>query len=158
MKSERDIPEYERYEEFEQLEEGIGLLAYFTMNFNKSLMRFKPKEIKKTVSLATGKSAYKFIREKADILEKTFNGLKINVYAIENTFFGPEITVTGLITGRDLINQLKDKDLGEYLVIDRKMLKDDVDIFLDDVTLEEVKKGLNSKIVKTGSLGNGFIK
>lgn len=159
VKAEREIPEYTRYENFDQLEDGIGLLAYFTMNFNKSLMRYKPRKQEKTVSLACGKSAYRFIREKAEILENVFEGLKIHVYAIENTFFGPEITVTGLIVGNDLISQLKDKDLGEYLVIDKKMLKEDADVFLDDTTLEDVQKGLNNiKIVKSGSLGDGFIK
>ena len=158
VKAQREIPEYTRYENFDQLEDGIGLLAYFTMYFNKSLMRFKPKKMNKVVSIACGKSAYAFIREKANILESVFDGLKIHVYAIENTFFGPEITVTGLIVGGDLIEQLRDKELGDYLVIDKKMLKEDADIFLDDTTLEEVKKGLNDiKIVKSGSLGEGFI-
>ncbi|MBQ8300171.1 MAG: DUF512 domain-containing protein [Clostridia bacterium] len=158
VKAEREIPDSSRYGNFEQLEDGIGLLAYFTMNFNKSLMRYKPRKIEKTVSIATGKSAYNFIREKADILEKTFDGLKVNVYAIENHFFGPEITVTGLITGGDLIEGLKNKEIGEYLVIDQKMLKDDEDIFLDNLTLEEVKDKLGVEIVKCESLGNGFIK
>ena len=158
VKAERDIPEYERYENFDQLEDGIGLLAYFTMNFNRSLMRFKPRKIERTVSLATGTSAYKFIREKADILEKTFEGLKINVYPIINNFFGPNITVTGLITGGDLIDELKGKELGDYLVLDRKMLKDDEYIFLDDVKLEDVKKALNTKVVLSPSLGEGFIR
>lgn len=158
VKSDRQIPDCTRYGNFEQLEDGIGLLSYFTLEFNKSLMRYKPRNIEKTVSIATGKSAYKFIREKANILEQTFNGLKINVYAIENQFFGPEITVTGLITGSDLISALSDKDLGEYLVIDRKMLKDDADIFLDNVTLDEVKSALDIKIVKSGSFGSEFIK
>lgn len=158
VKAQREIPEYTRYENFDQLEDGIGLLAYFTMYFNKSLMMFKPKKMNKVVSIACGKSAYAFIREKANILESVFDGLKIHVYAIENTFFGPEITVTGLIVGGDLIEQLRDKELGDYLVIDKKMLKEDADIFLDDTTLEEVKKGLNDiKIVKSGSLGEGFI-
>lgn len=157
IKAEREIPDSSRYGNFEQLEDGIGLLAYFSVNFNKSLMRFKPRIINKTVSIATGKSAYKFIREKADILEKTFKGLKINVYSIENNFFGPEITVTGLITGSDLIDGLKDKEIGEYLIIDRKMLKDDEDIFLDNVTLDEVKKALKTTILMTESLGKGFI-
>ena len=85
-------------------------------------------------------------------------GLKINVYAIENQFFGPEITVTGLITGSDLITGLKGKEIGEYLIIDKKMLKDDADIFLDNITLEEVKKVLNIKIMKSESFGAGFIK
>ena len=158
VKADREIPDCTRYGNFEQLEDGIGLLAYFTLEFNKSLMKYKPRKLEKTVSIATGKSAYKFIREKADILEQTFDGLKINVYAIENQFFGPEITVTGLITGSDLISGLSDKDLGDYLVIDKKMLKDDADIFLDNVTLEEVKRALNTKILKSESFGNGFIK
>lgn len=158
VKADKEIPEYTRYESFDQLEDGIGLLAYFTMNFNKSLMRFKPRRVEKEVSLICGKSAYKFIKEKAEILEKTFEGLKIHVYAIENTFFGPEITVTGLIVGSDIIKQLKDKELGEYLVIDKKMLKENEDVFLDDTTLEEVEKGIGKKIIKSGSLGDGFIK
>lgn len=158
VKADREIPSSTKYGDFEQLEDGIGLLSYFTLEFNKSLMKYKPQTIKKTVSVATGKIAYKFIKEKADILEKTFEGLKINVYPIENLFFGPEITVTGLITGGDLIAGLKDKEIGDYLVIDKKMLKDDADIFLDNTTLDEVKETLNIKIVKSDSFGNGFIK
>ena len=157
VKAEREIPDCTRYGNFEQLEDGIGLMAYFTMDFNKALMKYKSQKLEKTVSVATGKSAYKFIREKADILEQTFEGLKINVYAIENLFFGPEITVTGLITGGDLINGLKDKELGEYLVIDKKMLKDDADIFLDNVYLDEVKEALEVEIIKSDSFGSGFI-
>jgi putative radical SAM enzyme (TIGR03279 family) len=158
VKADREIPDCTRYGNFEQLEDGIGLMSYFTMDFNKTLMKYKTKKLEKTVSVATGKSAYKFIREKADILEQTFEGLKINVYAIENLFFGPEITVTGLITGGDLIEGLKDKELGEYLVIDKKMLKDDEDIFLDNLSLAELKTTLNINIVKSDSFGEGFIK
>lgn len=158
VKANREVPDCTRYGNFEQLEDGIGLLAYFTLDFNKALMKYKIRKLEKTVSVATGKSAYKFIREKADILEQTFEGLKINVYPIENQFFGPEITVTGLITGSDLIAGLSGKDLGDYLVIDRKMLKDDADIFLDNITLDEVKSALDVKIVKSESFGNGFIK
>ena len=157
IKAEKPIPEYEKYENFEQLEDGIGLLAYFNANFEEALKKEKARVISKTVSLATGKGAYSFIREKADVLEQKFEGLKINVYPIENHFFGPEITVTGLITGGDLITGLKDKELGEYLILDRKMLKDDVDLFLDNVTLEEVERALNIKTIKTDSLGYCFI-
>ena len=158
VKANREVPDCTKYGNFEQLEDGIGLMSYFTMDFNKSLMKYNPRKIEKTVSVATGKSAYKFIREKADILEQTFEGLKINVYAIENLFFGPEITVTGLITGGDLIEGLKNKELGDYLVIDQKMLKEDADIFLDNLSLEDVKKNLNIQIVKSDSFGEGFIK
>ena len=98
------------------------------------------------------------MREKADILEKKFPGLIIHVYAIENTFFGPEIIVTGLITGGDLIKSLKDKDLGEYLLLDGKILKEDADIFLDDVSKEGVEKALHTKIKVTDCHGDDFVR
>ena len=157
VKAERDIPEYERYENFPQLEDGIGLMAYFTREFNEHLVKFEARAMSKTVSIATGKSAYKFIKEKAKILEEKFKGLKVNVYPIENTFFGPEITVTGLITGKELIEQLRDKEIGEYLIIDSKMLKDDEDVFLDDINIEEVREKLAVNIVLTKSNGIDFI-
>ena len=157
VKAEREIPEYERYENFPQLEDGIGLMAYFNREFEERLKEIKPKKLEKTISIATGKSAYKFIKEKAKILEEKFEGLKINVYSIENTFFGPEITVTGLITGNDLIEQLKGKKLGEYLLIDEKMLKDDEDVFLDDITLKEVEEKLGIKIKASPSDASCFV-
>lgn len=158
VKAQRDIPEYERYENFPQLEDGIGLMAHFTREFDEYLAKLESKTLNKVVSIATGKSAYRFIREKSDKLETKFNGLKINVYPIENTFFGPEITVTGLITGNELIEQLRDKEIGEYLIIDGKMLKSDEDIFLDDVPLESVKEKLGINIIISESTGVGFIK
>lgn len=157
VKAGREIPEYERYESFPQLEDGIGLMAYFNREFEEYLTIIEPKRINKIVSIATGKSAFAFIREKANVLESKFEGLKINVYSIENNFFGPEITVTGLITGKDIIEQLSKKDLGEYLLIDEKMLKDDEEIFLDNTTLKEVKDRLEVKIIKVPSTGKDFI-
>lgn len=153
----RDIPDYKYYEDFPQLEDGIGMLAYFTKNFDAQYKKLKNIELNKTIVIPTGKSAYKFISEKAKLLENKIKGLKINVYQMENDFFGSLITVTGLITGKDMINQLKDKELGDYLFISRNMLKDDEDIFLDDVTLEEVEKALNIKAVVTEYDGSDFI-
>lgn len=153
----RNIPNYKYYEDFPQLEDGIGMLAYFTKNFDKQYKKLKNIELNKTIVIPTGKSAYKFISEKAKMLENKINGLKINVYQIENIFFGNLISVTGLITGNDMINQLKDKELGDYLFISKNMLKDDADIFLDDVTLEEVEKKLKIKAIKTEYDGSDFI-
>ena len=155
--AEKEIPSYETYEEFPQLEDGIGMIAKFQREFDKKYLRLKEREISKTVSIATGKSAYNFIRGLADKLEIKFRGLKVNVYAIENNFFGPLITVSGLVTGGDIIEQLKDKDLGKYLLINYNMLKDDADVFLDDTTLEEVKKQLNIKVKVTDGTGEDFI-
>lgn len=158
VKAEREIPEFKDYDDFPQLGDGIGMLAYFKKNFDSYLKKIKPKKINKVVSIASGKIVYNFMRARMDELEKKFEGLKVNLYPIENTFFGPEITVTGLITGGDLINQLKDKELGEYLILCGDMLKDDEDIFLDDVTLEEVAEKLNVKIKINNDGGIGIIK
>lgn len=158
VKAEREIPEFKDYDDFPQLGDGIGMLAYFKKNFDSYLKRFKPKKVNKVVSIASGKIVYNFMRARMDELEKKIEGLKINLYPIENTFFGPEITVTGLITGGDLITQLKDKELGEYLILCGDMLKDDADIFLDDVTLEEVAQKLNVKIKVNDDGGIGIIK
>ena len=124
-------------------------MAYFEKEFEEYLEKIENLEVKKlnkTVSIATGKSAYAFIKAKTAQLEDKIEGLNINVYAIENEFFGSEITVTGLITGNDLIKQLKGKEIGEYLIIDEKMLKSDEDVFLDDISLEKVEKELNIKV------------
>lgn len=158
VKAEREIPEFKDYDDFPQLGDGIGMLAYFKKNFDSYLKRFKPKKVNKVVSIASGKIVYNFMRARMDELEKKFEGLKINLYPIENTFFGSEITVTGLITGGDLITQLKDKELGEYLILCGDMLKDDADIFLDDVTLDEVKEKLNIEIKVNNDGGIGIIK
>ena len=158
VKAEREIPEFKDYDDFPHLGDGIGMLAYFKKDFDSYLKRFKPKKVNKVVSIASGKIVYNIMRARMDELEKKFEGLKINLYPIENTFFGPEITVTGLITGGDLITQLKDKELGEYLILCGDMLKDDADIFLDDVTLDEVKEKLNIEIKVNNDGGIGIIK
>lgn len=157
VQAEREIPDYKYYEDFPQLEDGIGMLAYFTKNFDKEYKKLKKTELHKTITIPTGKSAYKFILEKAKLLEKKITGLKINVYPIENDFFGNLITVTGLITGGDMIKQLKGLELGDELFLSRNMLKDDEDIFLDDTTLEEVEKALGIKAVITEYDGSDFI-
>ena len=111
----------------------------------------------KTVTLVTGKLVYQMISSAAKKLEERVKGLKINVVPIINDFFGHGITITGLITGQDIINQLKDKELGDELIISEVMLKSDADIFLDDVTLEEVKNNLNVKVRKIGNGATSFV-
>ena len=158
MKAGGEIPNYKDYDEFPQLEDGIGMLAYFEKEFESYLKRLKAKAMNKTVSIATGKLVYPFMRARVDELELKFTGLKINLYPIENQFFGPNITVTGLITGGDLIKGLKEKELGEYLILCEEMLKSDENVFLDDSTLEEVSKKLSTEIVVSGRSGKSTIR
>ncbi len=157
IKAGREFPSYETYEDFPQLEDGIGMVSKMRHEFDKKFLRMKEKTINKTISVATGLAAYDFIRRLADKLEIKFKGLKVNVYAIKNEFFGSQITVSGLITGNDLINQLHDKELGDALLINYSCLKDDEKKFLDDVTLSEVKKALKVKIRVVDGTGEDFI-
>lgn len=158
MKAGVDVPKFEEYDDFPQLEDGIGMIAYFEKEFETYLKRFKNRKIDKTISIATGKLVYSYMRIKMDEIEKKFEGLHINLYPIENLFFGPEITVTGLITGGDLIQGLKNKKLGNYLIICEEMLKSDEDVFLDDTTLKEVSEALGIDVVVSGRSGKSTIR
>lgn len=166
VQAEKEIPLYEEYEDFPQLEDGIGMMAYFNKEFNNcfdnilnldNISNIKNQNKGKTISIATGRSAYKFIKEKTDLIENKFEGLKINVYQIENNYFGPLITVSGLITGIDIFNQLKHKELGSYLILVSSMLKYDEDVFLDNMKLKDLENKLGTKIVIANNNGKDFI-
>ena len=113
--------------------------------------------IQKTVSIATGSSAYEFISDMANKVMEKFKNIKINVYKIKNDYFGHTITVSGLITATDIINQLKDKELGSALYITRSMLKSDEEVFLDDITLEQLKEKLNIQVITCQNEGKDFV-
>ena len=155
--ADKKIPSYESYEGFPQLEDGIGMIAKMEHEFETKLSKLKEKDVNRTVSIATGKCAYKFIKSMSKRLEKKFNGLKVNVYPIKNNFFGEYITVSGLITGQDLINQLTNKELGDFLLLNYSCLRDDKNVFLDDVTLKAVEKALNVKVKIVNGTGEDFI-
>lgn len=148
LKSETRLPLYEEYEQFPQLENGVGMVTLFLEEFNNAFKQAKENNIKsnKEISLIVGKLIKPYFEKCAEILTTEF-GINIHVYDIENDFFGENITVTGLLTGNDIYNQLKDKELGETTYICAVMLKDDEDIFLDNMTVEQLSKKLNQKIV-----------
>lgn len=166
-----EIPDYIEYEDFSQLENGVGMLAVFKYDFEKSLKEItkerKYKAIKegnrqRKVTVLTGKIAYQYILEYAKILENGFGNFKINVEWVPNEFFGDKITVTGLVTGSDIlkhINRLKEQnvDLGDYILIPNVMLKSDEKIFLDDMLLEDLEKQVGVKIKVTDNTAKGFI-
>ena len=109
------------------------------------------------VSVATGLLAYPYIRDMADMLQKKYPGTVIHVYPIKNEFFGEQITVSGLITGQDLMRQLKDKPLGERLLLPCNMFRSEEDVFLDDVTLGRLMETLQVKADIVKSSGQDFI-
>lgn len=143
----RSLPSYEHYETFPQIENGVGLMTCFKKEFYDSLSIF-PDNGKTPVrkALATSYIAYDYIKSfKADA-DKIKN-TNCETFKIRNDFFGNKITVTGLLCGRDIINQLKGKFLGEILLLSDSMIKPGSDLFLDDVRICDVEKELNVKVV-----------
>ena len=156
IQAEREIPSYDFYEDFSQLENGVGMWALLKQEFYDCLNKEDLKQLQNPVkiTMATGVAAYPLINEFAQKLQENFKKLTIDVAEIKNDFFGHSITVAGLITGKDLTNQLKGKDLGDVLMIPCAMLKgsypqdDSADnVFLDDMTLNEAQDILGVKII-----------
>lgn len=150
----RKFHDADYYEEFLQLENGVGLVPLLLSESDEaiSLCDYELKE-KRNITIATGESVFPFIKSIVDKTEKKWDNLKCNVFAIKNNFFGGHINVSGLITATDLEDQLKDKDLGEELLIPSVMLRDGGDMFLDSITLEELSRKLNIKITPVDNDG-----
>lgn len=146
LKAQRPFPPVEYYGAFDQLESGVGMMALLEDEFTQALEGVEPRRIDRKLSTATGYGSYPLIKKLADKLMERFEGLEICVYPIENRFFGPEITVSGLVTGKDLTEQLAGKDLGEALLIPSVMLRHEQDMFLDDMTVEEVQNRLGVEL------------
>ncbi|WP_129596399.1 DUF512 domain-containing protein [Anaerophilus nitritogenes] len=156
--AQEEVPSYEEYEQFLQIENGVGMMAQFEYEIIHYLKEINiDKIIHKKISIATGKSAKEFMKKIARQVEKKFPFIEINVFEIKNFFFGETITVAGLITGTDLINQLKEKSLGEKLIIPASMLKMGEKVFLDDVRIEDVEKELNIKVAVVNVEGKDFV-
>lgn len=156
--SETEIPGSEYYEGFPQLENGIGLIRSFKDEIISALSKkAENTENRKKYTIATGKLAYKFMKEAAELVMSKYRCLEISVVEVENEFFGKDITVAGLITGYDLLRALKDKDIGDALIISRSMMKRDEEIFLDDTTLQELGERLGVEVVPSEVDGANFI-
>lgn len=154
IKAERKIPDAAFYEDFSQLENGVGMWASLREEFYEALENETDFETEKRhLSIATGDAAYPLLKELAEAACEKFSNIKVDVYKIINEFFGESVTVAGLIVGRDLIGQLKDKDLGDELLIPSVMLRFEGDLFLDNVSIDEASEELGIKITPSNSDG-----
>ena len=154
----RPLLNYDEYEGFLQFEDGVGMICKQGTEIVRYLDTLEENDdIKKIVSIATGSSAYEFICDMADNIMKKFKNIKINVYKIVNDYFGHTITVSGLITATDILKQLDGEDLGEALYITRSMLKGDEEVFLDDITLEQLQEKLKVKVIPCENEGKIFV-
>ncbi|MCH5255317.1 MAG: DUF512 domain-containing protein [Lachnospiraceae bacterium] len=160
--AEQELPEKERYDGYLQLENGVGMLRLLMEEFQEAMSMLPPREgIQKNVaeelSLVTGELAYPYIRKMAETIMERFPKLQIHVYAITNYFFGERITVSGLLTGQDIISQLQGKELGKRLLLPQNVLRSGEDYFLDDITVPEVEKALQVKVDIVKSSGHDFV-
>lgn len=154
----RPIPEADYYEGYGQLENGVGMIRLLIEEVKEALEETNGDDRAKRVTIATGKLAYPTICMLADQVMAKFPNIEIQVVEIINHFYGELITVSGLITGGDLKNQLKDKDLGDVLLLPCNMFKADQDIFLDDVTLTELSQSLQLPVKIVESEGEDFVR
>ena len=152
IQAERELPEDEYYEEHTQLENGVGMIRLFETEFLNAAKLYPP-ERSASVSMATGTAFAPYLQNMVCRACSKYDKIKVKVFPIENRFFGPSITVSGLITGRDLIDALKGKDLGDRLIITRNMIRRDELDFLDDVTLKHASEELGVPIIATAQDG-----
>jgi putative radical SAM enzyme (TIGR03279 family) len=147
LKSGRELPDEEFYEGYPQLENGVGMITSLRTEFFDCMEGGAQKKARRRrVSLATGEAAYPLMCEIADVMQKAFSHLSVQVYCIKNNFFGEHITVAGLLTATDIIEQLSGKDLGDELLLPSAVLRADGDLFLDDKTPREVARTLKTRL------------
>lgn len=154
-----EMPEEERYDGYLQLENGVGMIRLLTEEFHEGLKETVTDGKKRHVTIATGHSAVGTIRKLAEELCEKFPNVTVDVYEIVNHFFGEQITVSGLMTGTDLKEQLQGKDLGETLLLPVNILRsgEDVQILLDDITIPELENTLQIPISIVQSNGQDLV-
>ena len=146
LKAGRPLPDTAYYEDFTQFENGIGMLPLFMEEFRLALPSYEGRGAR-PFTIATGAAAAPSMALLLDEAAVTCDNLNGKVVEIRNDFFGHRVSVAGLITGQDLIAQLKGRDLGERVLISANMLRDGGDVFLDDYTPQQVSDALGVPIV-----------
>ena len=157
-----DVPNEEFYSEYEQLEDGVGMIRYYREVVNRSL-EFLNKDLKGSFSMVTGELAYNEIKRSADCIMKHNPNIEIDVYKVINNFFGNTITVAGLLTGTDIIDQLKGKIKTDYLIMSSNMFRKGYElapadmVMLDDLNIHDIEEALNVKVVVCDYTGDDLI-
>lgn len=156
--AEREIPSPEFYEDFSALENGIGMIAYLTDDVGWKLEELDADEsLCHKVTIACGEGVFPYMKRIMSMINEKFPNITINTRAIKNNFFGGGVNVSGLVTGGDLIDQLRDDDLGDRLIITSSMLRFENDLFLDDVSTDDVERELGVTLVPVNNNGNDLV-
>lgn len=156
--AEREIPSPEFYEDFSALEDGIGMIAYLTDDVSWKLEELDADEsLCHKVTIACGEGVFPYMKRIMSMINEKFPNITINTRAIKNNFFGGGVNVSGLVTGGDLIDQLRGDDLGDRLIITSSMLRFENDLFLDDVSTDDVERELGVTLVPVNNNGNDLV-
>lgn len=152
-----ELPEEESYDGYLQLENGVGMLRLLLNEFAEALDEEKGDQEERRLSLATGLLAAPYLERMAEQLREKFPRTEVMVCPVKNEFFGEQITVSGLITGQDLVKQLSGKDLAERLLLPCNMLRAEEDVFLDDFTVSQVESALQVPLNIVKSSGQDLL-
>lgn len=159
VKSKTPLPDYSFWGEFSQIENGVGMLSSFIYEFLCALdtLTEKEKQISRCVSVATGEAAADMIRTLTERLCEVCPNLDVYIYPVKNNFFGGEVTVTGLLTGKDIAKQLRDKPLGEALLLSKNVLRSEGDLFLCGMTPQALSDALGVSLIFNRDDGGDFL-
>jgi NifB/MoaA-like Fe-S oxidoreductase len=152
------MPAEETYDGYLQLENGVGMLRLLCEEVKTALEARTGDDRRITGTIATGVLAAPYLRKNMDLIREKFPNVDIRVIPIENRFFGKQITVSGLVTGGDLLEQLRGQELGDKLLIPCNMLRSGEDVFLDDLTVSEISEKLAKEITVVESEGADLVK
>ena len=156
--AERDFPEEERYDGYIQLENGVGMLRLLEDEVAEELSKREGDDRHRHVTIATGKAAVPSLEKHMQKIREKYPNIQADVITIINNFFGESITVSGLITGKDLMEQLEGRDLGDCLLLPCNMLRSGKNVFLDDVTVEQVEERLGTPVQIVDEPGSDLVK
>ncbi|MCD8097994.1 MAG: DUF512 domain-containing protein [Lachnospiraceae bacterium] len=156
--AEQPFPEEDCYDGYLQLENGVGMARLLEEEVRAALADHEGDTRERRLTIATGELAAPLLARHIARIQEKYPNLRVQVTPIHNDFFGEQITVAGLVTGGDLIRQLTGKVFGDRLLITENMMKDGENVFLDDVTAEQVESALQAKLSIVESSGNDFVR
>ena len=163
LTAEMELPEAERYDGYLQIENGVGMMRSFIDETDEQIEKrtrdgsFASCDPNRHITLVTGMLAYPIIKATAEKLEAKVPGMRLDVFPVRNDFFGERITVSGLLTGQDIIAQLKGKELGTEVRLPESVVRAGTDVFLDDYTVSQVSDALQVRVYTIKSNGYDFV-
>jgi putative radical SAM enzyme (TIGR03279 family) len=152
------IPETDRYDGFPQLENGVGMIRLQRDEVRSQLKKTVPSDVRERIGIVTGELAYPDMKKICGQITRHIPAKKITVFPVKNDFFGERITVTGLLTGKDILNQLQGKDLGDRLLLPSCMFRSGEEVLLDDMAKKDLEKALGIRISIIGTGGSDLVK